>query len=187
MKKIIMLVIIMLNISVFTGCTPFYTLKPSYNENTHTLMIDHYIFNKATETLGKKITNISSGIFEYKRFNTNDINCKKLAYKYYDISNTNKHYIASAIEDIQDYYNNKCDIEKINNLSFFQCKKNYEVIINKVSTNETKYHYGITSSETKESGYGTKTTVYLGNKAKCFVAIREYFLNKNNSDSIKKN
>lgn len=187
MRKITILMILVVNILIFTGCAPTYTLKPNYDKNTNILMIDGYVLKNVTETIDKKRIDLHAVANEYKKFNTDDILCKKIAYSYSDISNTNRYYLTSAIDDIESQYKKKCIIEKINNLSFFQCPVNLETTSYGVSSNETLYHYGITSSSPKDSGYGMKTTVYLGNKAACFVHIREYFLNKSNSKNIQKN
>jgi len=187
MKKITILIVLVVNILIFTGCAPTYTLKPNYDKNTNILTINGYIIKNATETIDKQITNMNAITYEYKKFNADDNVCKKLAYKYSDISNTNRYYLTSSIEDVKSSYKNKCIIEKINNLIFFQCPINLETTSNYETSNETIYHYGITSSTIKDTGYGSKTTVYLGSKAACFVDIRDYFLNKSNSKNIQKN
>lgn len=112
---------------VFVGCTTTYDMEPQYNKEKSTLSIDNVILDSVKE----KKANIKDYIPNENiktvksTYITESYSCKNIYYK--NISTSHNTFLGNNFEDdykshFVDKFNGRCDITKIANLRFVNCK-----------------------------------------------------------------
>ena len=163
---------------IFSGCANTYNVEPVYKDKDKVVMIDSLKFENVVfyRKKNRKLNTRSMGnIKQYREeFKLDNKKCNKLTAEVYTALNS-WYFHNSRLEDIMKYYNNKCDVEKVENLNFVTCYKTKMITDdNGIETEKEFQDYGITMSSTNQYGYGKKISVDLFNKD-CYEEVKEYF------------
>ena len=178
---------------LLTGCvssTPLIT--PKYDKKSKTLTINNVVLDNVTyytkkESRPANNLRYANSIKWYnEKINLENEFCNKVSTKI-STSNQDKFYTRSCKEDVENYYNGNCKMEKIpdTNIYLGHCKSSKkESVDGGEEKTITKTVYGICQSEPKSRGYGTKVKIGLYDNKKCFDYIKEKlttsFKKKNN-------
>lgn len=169
MRKYILLLLII----IFAGCAPTYNIQPKYDKNTKALLIDDY-----------KIENLQL-INETKLI---PLFVKGSIHRY-EKNGKDSCYITHTSSTIQDFLNNArfeyyftdlekfiekqsllyCDLTKLNDIKFFECRNE--------RLNLENYFIDYESD-----GFKRKDIIEVNKQ--CFIKIKEHFLKKANKDNI---
>ncbi len=163
-----------------TGCSPTYNIQPKYNEKDKSVMIDSlklknvvYYNNKSRMPDTKALNSV---VYSREYFKL-DSECKKFTV-FTDKATGTWFFYDSELDDILEYYNNKCEVEKVANINFAICTKNTIFITNGEKTNKEAKEYSMATSTAKKGGYGEKTGINFGNNQECFENMKTHFKNK---------
>jgi len=162
------------------GCTPVYNIQPKYNEKDKSVMIDSiklenvvYYNNKSKMPSTKALNSVLRSKEDFKLSGE----CKKFTV-FTEKATGLWFFYDSELEDIKEYYNNKCEVEKIANINFATCIVNTIITIDGKTTNQESKVYAIATSKIKRGGYGEKIGINFGNDQVCFEKIKSHFENK---------
>jgi hypothetical protein len=177
MKILIKNSISVLSIIVIVGCSPVYTIKPDYDEKSKTLNIDSLSI-KPVIYHDKTVSHVKASdalLFTTQIFKTEDKNCPQIFSRYF-YADTNYYYIRSAAKDVLSIHNGACQVKKVANLTFLQCKQHYSQKnkSGKIIKKSTNKFYVTESTDYQGVGFSPKIIVDLGTNS-CYNKVKKYF------------
>lgn len=171
---------------VLTGCIPHYNLVPDYDKENKILRIDTISIETVVYYQEKTKSNDTNSDLFLKRenFKTNDEQCSNIFVLQYQ-TDKSWYYHNSMKSDILNKYAGKCTVEKIANLYFLECSKGAIIDAEGELKKERSTKYHITTSTSKEYGYGSKINI-TGLSRTCFNRIKSHFSSMTDPKYIKK-
>ncbi|MCP4492445.1 MAG: hypothetical protein GY820_34830 [Gammaproteobacteria bacterium] len=172
--KIIKIISASFMVSQLWACAATHNLKPEYDEESKTLVIDAMKITPITyynEKEQRKDYGFG-GKHEYKYFKTGDESCPNISAQS-SLADQGVFFIRSSKESILIRYNDSCLTRKIDNIYSLRCLNNVG----------GKLGMFLTSSTPRGPGYGNLITYQLPTNG-CLKKFESYFINKSEPNKI---